>query len=192
MAEFENAVSVSDEASAVSVTEGAQDMPCVVIDEVISGEASLLKSPKNYLMAVAHEEMNPRRRSTMEDVHRMINNLLMDENETYSYFGVYDGHGGRPIAEFLEHALEDSIASELRQADDASVVEKISRAFLITDMESRRLNITTSGATAVVALLAKTDGNDRRLYVANVGDSRAVLVCEQSLERLVLIPIRFL
>jgi serine/threonine protein phosphatase PrpC len=80
----------------------------------------------------------------------------------------------------------------LRQADDASVVEKISRAFLITDMESRRLNITTSGATAVVALLAKTDGNDRRLYVANVGDSRAVLVCEQSLERLVLIPIRFL
>ena len=31
--------------------------------------------------------------------------------------------------------------------------ERIIRAFLITDMQSRKLEITTSGATAVVAII---------------------------------------
>ena len=38
------------------------------------------------------EEMNPRRRNTMEDVHRIIRHL--GEDTSLSYFGVYDGHGG--------------------------------------------------------------------------------------------------
>lgn len=135
----------------------------------------LSKSSKNFVLAVAHEEMNSRRRSTMEDVNRMISNLLNDDVEKFSYFGVYDGHGGRQIAEFLEHELESNIATELRQTDDASIAERLTRAFLITDMESRRLNITTSGATAVVALIERQEDGSRLLHCANVGDSRAVL-----------------
>ena len=50
-------------------------------------------------------------------------------------------------------------------------------SFLITDMQSRKNNIVASGATAVAALLRRSDdGLDRTLYVANVGDSRAILV----------------
>lgn len=44
----------------------------------------------NYWKAIAHEEMNPRRRNTMEDCHRIIPVLLEDDN-SFSYFGVYDG-----------------------------------------------------------------------------------------------------
>lgn len=50
------------------------------------------------------------------------------------------------------------------------------RAFLRTDMQSKMLNITTSGATAVVSLLVNKGDGRRNLIVANVGDSRAILV----------------
>eukprot|EP01038_Epipyxis_sp_PR26KG_P005778 gene5778-7976_t len=132
----------------------------------------------NYRLAVAHEEMNPRKRNTMEDCHRILPVLSEDLNR-FSYFGIYDGHGGRQIVDFLEETLEQNIALELRLNDEASIAERLSRAFLITDMQSRRLNITTSGATAVVALLFQQiiNGNlEKRLFVANVGDSRAILV----------------
>ena len=134
----------------------------------------------NYLYCCTHEEMNPRRRSTMEDVHRVIP-YLAGSNE-YSYFGVYDGHGGRHIVDFLEETLESNISTELQLPDDASILERIRRAFLITDMQSKQLDIVTSGATAVVALLKTTRDETtgimtaKDLYVANVGDSRAVIM----------------
>ena len=105
----------------------------------------------NFALACAFEEMNPRRRNTMEDVHRVVKSLK--GSPEYSYFGVYDGHGGRQIADFLEETLESNISVELQQPDDASILERLQRAYLITDMQSRRLNIVTSGATAVSALL---------------------------------------
>ena len=44
-----------------------------------------------------------------------------------SYLGVYDGHGGRQIVDYLEHALENTIAQELLQGDDSTWEEKLSR-----------------------------------------------------------------
>ena len=80
---------------------------------------------KNYTLAVSHEAMNPRKRSTMEDVHRIVEALEGDD--TLSYFGVYDGHGGRKIADFLEPNLEANISRELKFADDATVEERLTR-----------------------------------------------------------------
>lgn len=79
-----------------------------------------------YRLAVAHEEMNSKRRNTMEDCHRILPRLH-SELQQYSYFGIYDGHGGRQIADFLENALEQTIANELRVSDDASVLERLTR-----------------------------------------------------------------
>lgn len=132
----------------------------------------------NYALASACEEMNPSRRNTMEDVHRIVPQLGGDSS--YSYFGVYDGHGGRQIVDFMEENLEKIVYQELKLTDDASIPERLSRAFLITDMESKKNGIATSGATCVSALLHFHE-NKKHLYIANVGDSRAVL-CSASME----------
>lgn len=79
-----------------------------------------------YRFAVAHEEMNSRRRNTMEDCHRILPSLGPGL-ETFSYFGIYDGHGGRQIVDFLEDAFEQNIILELKEPDEASVLERLSR-----------------------------------------------------------------
>lgn len=137
-----------------------------------------------YKLVVYHEEMNPRRRSTMEDVHRIVPHLVSHNGSSYAYFGVYDGHGGRQIVDFLEDALEKSIARELEHDDDAEIPERLTRAFLITDMESKKCKLDTSGATVVSGLLKYNRDSEgkiinRILYTANAGDSRAVLVYQQ-------------
>jgi serine/threonine protein phosphatase PrpC len=41
--------------------------------------------------------------------------------------GVYDGHGGRQVADFLEETLENTIYQELVVDDDASIPERLAR-----------------------------------------------------------------
>lgn len=81
---------------------------------------------KNFRLAVAHEEMNSRRRNTMEDVHRVLP-VLHEKLSDYSYIGVYDGHGGRQIVDYLETGLETIVAEEFLYEDDASPLERITR-----------------------------------------------------------------
>lgn len=61
----------------------------------------------------------------MEDCHRIIPSMLGLEG--YSYFGIYDGHGGRQIVDFLEKSLEDNIVAELKVSDEASMAERLTR-----------------------------------------------------------------
>ena len=98
-------------------------------DQVTATQALLkdvFRDDRKFKLAVAHEEMNSRRRNTMEDVHRILPTLSAGL-EQYSYFGIYDGHGGRQIVDFLEDALEQNIAIELKEPDDAIVLERMSR-----------------------------------------------------------------
>ena len=94
------------------------------------------------------------------------------------------GHGGRQIVDFLEENLEKNIAAELQQNDNSSIPEKLKRAYLLTDMQSRQLNHVTAGSTSISALIksevSSSDGaRVRRLFVANVGDSRAILIASK-------------
>jgi protein-tyrosine phosphatase len=80
----------------------------------------------NFRLAVAHEEMNSRRRNTMEDVHRIV--PILDESlPNHSYIGIYDGHGGRQIVDFLETKLEQNLANELKLNDNAGIEERVTR-----------------------------------------------------------------
>jgi hypothetical protein len=41
---------------------------------------------------------------------------------------IFLGHGGRQIVDFLEETLEKNIAIELKETDDASILDRLSRS----------------------------------------------------------------
>lgn len=93
-----------------------------------------------------------------------------------SLAGVFDGHGGRDIVDFLEESFAENMARELNHEDDSNMPTRIERAFLLTDIESRMAGILTSGATVVVCLIQRhPNSKECTIYSANVGDARAVL-----------------
>ena len=143
------------------------------------------------------EQMNPTKRNTMEDCHVSLQPNTWGHDSVY--LGVYDGHGGRDIVDFLQDALHENIAEELTVGNDhdnnenkdggdkdgitssfshAGIQEKLERAFLITDVQSRMEEIETSGATVAVCIVERhiVDSKMRvRIHAANAGDARAVL-----------------
>jgi len=119
-------------------------------------------------------EMNALHRSTMEDEHRFIDSFLSTDEKS-GFFAVYDGHGGRGVVDYLKTALERNIRTELEyERENRGVEECLIAAYLISDIETSRENLLLSGSTAATCLVL-SEHNERVLYSANVGDTRAVL-----------------
>jgi protein phosphatase PTC1 len=136
----------------------------------------VLKAPGSPYTSVQtlsfSEDMNPRYRSTMEDASAMLDGFGGDADT--GYFGVYDGHGGRNVAEFLRLHLHVNVENELKLKGDRSVEECLRAAFLYTDIMCHGTGEQASGSTAVVCLVRR-DAAARYVYTANCGDARAVL-----------------
>mmetsp|Transcript_17786 Transcript_17786/g.36866 ORF Transcript_17786/g.36866 Transcript_17786/m.36866 type:complete len:363 (+) Transcript_17786:190-1278(+) len=167
------------------------------------------------------EEMNPSRRSSFEDCSIYAPSGSWNcPDENMAMLAVADGHGGRDIVEFLEDALLYHVSEELQlyQPDEAdvdpvsssssssctrdqqltiqndSIPARLERAFLITDIHSKAMELMSSGATVAMCLvtrgsnniynsncgLNKNVNNDNMentwtIYAANAGDARIVL-----------------
>lgn len=112
-------------------------------------------------------------RVEMEDAHMVKTNLGTGSLKDWSYFAVFDGHAGaRVSAHCAEHLLEAIVATEEFQED---IKKGIHNGFLELDNQMRLLPELSSGedksgTTAVCAFISP-----RLIYVANCGDSRAVL-----------------
>lgn len=97
-----------------------------------------------------------------------------------SFFGVYDGHGGAGCADFLRDNLHQYVIKEPSFPSDPkkALVDGFNKAE--ADFEKINTNSTTlgiidkSGSCAIVVLIVGDI-----CYVANVGDSRAVLSGER-------------
>ncbi|CAM0881729.1 unnamed protein product [Alopecurus aequalis] len=109
------------------------------------------------------------RRASMEDFHDIKSSKI--DAKTINIFGVFDGHGGSSAAEYLKgHLLENllkhpAFITNTKLAISESY-KKTDSDFLDTETNIHR----EDGSTASTAIFV---GN--HLYVANVGDSRAVI-----------------
>jgi serine/threonine protein phosphatase PrpC len=137
----------------------------------------------------------------MEDGHKVADPLPVHSHigqgyrrnmeELWRFFAVYDGHGGREAMEWLETHLHHAVATELQllkacktgHHDSDTVATAITRAFKKVDTQLASLGAFKYGSTATVALIHESTSG-KMLYVANVGDSRAVLIGGQAPKQL--------
>ncbi|KAF8627479.1 hypothetical protein AX17_006291 [Amanita inopinata Kibby_2008] len=109
-------------------------------------------------------------RITMEDAHAAVLDLDGEEDSN-TFFAVYDGHGGARVAKYAGENVHKRLVSE-EAYREGRYEEALKRAFLGTDEDLLATRARdTSGCTAVAALVTK----DNKIYVANAGDSRSVI-----------------
>lgn len=94
------------------------------------------------------------------------------QSKKVSYFGLFDGHGGSGCAQYLRDNLHQIIAQQ--EAFPLQPESALKAGFRIAEeefMKQNQLKIKEkSGSCAIVVMIV-----DDVVYVANVGDSRAIL-----------------
>lgn len=105
----------------------------------------------------------------MEDYH--VAKFVQVQGHELGLFAIYDGHLGNNVPSYLQKHLFSNIIKEGEFWVDPN--RSISKAYERTDQAilSNSTDLGRGGSTAVTAILV----NGARLWVANVGDSRAVL-----------------
>lgn len=90
------------------------------------------------------------------------------KQETY-LIGIFDGHGGKEVSEFLAtNASKYFLLSPLDK-------EQIRQSFLKLDQDISRYCSNKHGSTAAIALFQR-ENKGWHIYIAHVGDSRIVLL----------------
>ena len=94
-----------------------------------------------------------------------------------SFFGIYDGHGGNQCSEFLRDSLHKLILNDINYPENVELAirngfKNAEKNFLnnyALDPQDPNNILDRSGSCAVIILIV-----DSKVYVANVGDSRAL------------------
>lgn len=116
-------------------------------------------------------------RSSNEDNHNIILALADNDEKTadVNYYGVYDGHGGKFVSNFLSenlyHFFVDRKVSYPLNKDYVNRVYDKLQNILFTKYEKEAMEC---GSTCLVVCHFKQSGKDY-LNVMNTGDSRCVL-----------------
>ncbi|AQZ16031.1 PTC1 (YDL006W) [Zygosaccharomyces parabailii] len=137
-----------------------------------------------YQVGVA-ENKNAKFRKTMEDVHTYVKNFA--SRLDWGYFAVFDGHAGSQASKWCGSHLHTVVEKKLLADETRDVREVLNESFVSVDRQINSKLSGSSGCTAAVCILrwelpddvdnqsADFSQHTRKLYTANVGDSRIVL-----------------
>ena len=113
-------------------------------------------------------------RAEMQDVS--VIRSPFGPNDDRILAAVFDGHGGADGSRLAAEFVVDAIHQEIGTRDPKEIMED---AFTASDLVFERDDVMFQGTTALVVVLEKL-GDIRLLHLANVGDSRALLVSTSS------------
>ncbi|KAK1899798.1 Integrin-linked kinase-associated serine/threonine phosphatase 2C [Dissostichus eleginoides] len=128
-------------------------------------------------------------RDEMQDAHLLLPDMsscLPGHLSRVSYFAVFDGHGGARASRFAAENLHHNLAKNFPSGETENVDRLIKKCLLDTFRQtdedflkkaSSQKPAWKDGSTATCVLLV-----DDTVYVANLGDSRAVLCRMESAE----------
>mmetsp|Transcript_6914 Transcript_6914/g.8434 ORF Transcript_6914/g.8434 Transcript_6914/m.8434 type:complete len:440 (+) Transcript_6914:114-1433(+) len=152
----------------------SEDLPSEDEEEK-EADANLLQAPDAKMRIEASKYGMKGCRKHMQDASSLCLGFVLDGHDKpgpWSFAGVYDGHGGTSVSFYLKQTLHRVIQQEIINAETGTPMEKIfERSFLKID---RKLCAEHSrcGSCAIVCLIHHPT---QELWIANVGDSRAVL-----------------
>ncbi|GMM51986.1 hypothetical protein DASB73_029490 [Starmerella bacillaris] len=146
-----------------------------------SGE--ILSFSDNFVDIGVSTDCNKRFRKSMEDAHVVISDYLGLSG--CCYLAVFDGHAGAQSSRACAAHLHVILANLLKDTTGGgiNIQEALAKSFEKMDELLKEMKINHSGSTAVVAVCGYVQdgrlcnykrGLERHLFVANVGDSRAV------------------
>jgi len=122
-------------------------------------------------------------RPTMEDAIVLNDNFLVKNSRCTSHnlglFGVFDGHGGRLCASYCANNISKFLSKYLVLCNN--VHEAIARAIQELDEQVLKRAEDGSGSTCTICLIDKCSYD---IWVANVGDSRCILISKTQIEQL--------
>lgn len=138
-----------------------------------------------------HNDCNTRYRKTMEDSHSIIKDFMGIPGCVY--LAIFDGHAGAQCSLLCANTMHELVSQAYEKTGD--MAEGLSLAFEEMDTRIEQHGIMNSGCTAVVAVIGSinkdgklmpknSDDTKQALWVANVGDARAVLCRGQQALRL--------
>mmetsp|Transcript_25248 Transcript_25248/g.40425 ORF Transcript_25248/g.40425 Transcript_25248/m.40425 type:complete len:612 (+) Transcript_25248:99-1934(+) len=114
---------------------------------------------------IGFAEMNGWRPS-MEDAH------VIFPEETWGFFGVFDGHGGDQCSAFIAKRINEELVANGAPEDDAGLIAlalRLDQEFLDSQTPSG------STGTFVIVKTPSQPGGQYKLRVGNIGDSRVIL-----------------
>jgi len=126
---------------------------------------------------VSHADMRGKRWN-MEDA--VVTRCKYRSKDDEDFFAVYDGHGGDKASIYAAQRHPEILAEQLSELeaekgvraallDEDDVIAAVRTSFIETSKEMTHDNIKRSGTTAIISLILGS-----KMYIANVGDSRAV------------------
>ncbi|KAJ9159115.1 hypothetical protein P3X46_024642 [Hevea brasiliensis] len=143
-----------------------------VYNQVVGGQSSCSsgkgrshQGPAKYGFSLVKGKAN----HPMEDYH--VAKFVQIQGHVLGLFAIYDGHLGDSVPAYLQKNLFNNILKDEEFWTDTN--KSILKAYEKTDQAilSHSPDLGSGGSTAVTAILI----NGQKLWIANVGDSRAVL-----------------